>query len=97
MFRDKALPVKVFQTAMGAWRALGFEGLRGRKKGKGVCLIKSCTPRALVSLGLEQLVGGWGRSRVSLPQPSPDLDIREASTGLGEGLHQINLGHSGFS
>lgn len=82
---------------MGAWRALGFEGLRGRKKGEGVFLFNSCTPGALASLGLEQLVGGRGCSRVSLPQPSPDLDIREASTGLGEGLHQINLGHSGFS
>lgn len=89
--------VKVLQTAMGAQRALGFGGLKGREKEKGVFLTNSCSPRALASLGLEQLMGGRCHSRVPLPQPSLDLDIQEASTGLGEGLHQINPGHSGFS
>lgn len=46
---------------------MGFEGLGGRKKGEGIFLFNSCTPGALASLGLEQLVGGWAAQGYPCP------------------------------
>lgn len=69
--RDKVLLVKVLQTAMGVWRALDFEGLRGRKKRKCVFLTNSCTPRALVSLGLSS----WWVAGDAPGYPCPSLSL----------------------